>query len=56
MEEWTSDNAKRCLVQFEMATPGENIAQDFINEAMPLIETQMLYAGYRLAAVLNSLF
>lgn len=55
-EEWVSDNAIRCLVQFDLASEGENIAQDFVNAAMPLIETQMLYAGLRLAAVLNSLF
>ena len=56
LEDWAHDNAERCLIQFEMAKPGDKIAQDFVNEAMPLIETQMLYAGYRLAAVLNSLF
>ena len=55
-EDWVYDNAKRCLAQFDMAKPGDKLAQDFVNEAMPLIETQMLYAGYRLAAVLNSLF
>lgn len=36
--------------------PGARLKQDFINAAMPLIETQMLYAGYRLAYVLNTLF
>lgn len=55
-EDWAHENAERCMVQFDMAKPNTNIAQDFINEAMPLIETQMLYAGYRLAFVLNSLF
>lgn len=55
-EQWFHDNAKRCIVQFDMAGPGDAILQDFVNEALPLIETQMLYAGYRLAAVLNELF
>lgn len=55
-EEWLSESAERCVVQFDMAGPGDTIAQDFVNEALPLIETQMLYAGYRLAAVLNDLF
>jgi hypothetical protein len=32
------------------------VDQDFFNVAMPLIETQILYAGHRLAAVLNSIF
>ena len=56
IEEWVEENAKRCVVQFDMAGPGDTIAQDFVNEALPLIETQMQYAGYRLAAVLNSIF
>ena len=54
--DWLEDNARRCEVQFEMSAPGENVAQDFVNEALPLIETQILYAGYRLASVLNSIF
>ena len=54
--EWVHDNAQRCLFQFEMAKPDQKLAQDFVNEAMPLLETQMIYAGYRLAALLNSLF
>ena len=55
-QEWLHDNAARCAVQFEMASEGSVLQQDFVNEAMPLIETQMLYAGYRLASVLNELF
>jgi hypothetical protein len=39
-----------------MSAPGDNIAQDFVNEALPLIETQILYAGYRLADILNGIF
>lgn len=55
-EDWLEDNARRCVVQFEMSSPGVNVAQDFVNDALPLIETQILYAGYRLASILNSLF
>lgn len=55
-QDWPEDNARRCIVQFEMSSPGENVAQDFVNEALPLIETQILYVGYRLAEVLNSIF
>ena len=54
--DWLHDSAERCLLQFELAHPGARLKQDFINAAMPLIETQMLYAGYRLAYVLNTLF
>lgn len=56
-QDWFEDNAKRCIYQFELSsTPEENLAQDFVNEAMPLIETQVLYAGLRLAEFLNDLF
>lgn len=54
--EWLEESAVRCLVQFDLASPGQNISQDFVNEAMPLIETQILYAGLRLAELLNGLF
>ena len=55
--EWFESNAQVCLFQFELSsTPEENLAQDFVNEAMPLLETQILHAGLRLAELLNSLF
>lgn len=54
--DWLRDNAERCLLSLELAHPGDTLQEDFINAAMPLIETQMLYGGYRLAHVLNSLF
>jgi hypothetical protein len=54
--DWLHDNADICLLQFELAYPDARLKQDFINAAMPLIETQMLYAGYRLAHVLNTIF
>jgi hypothetical protein len=54
--DWLHDNAGRCLLQFDLAYPDAALKQDFINAAMPLIETQMLYAGYRLAYVLNTIF
>lgn len=54
--DWMHDNAVRCEIQYELAGPGDRLDQDFLNAAMPLIETQILYAGYRLAALLNDLF
>ncbi len=55
--DWFESNAQVCLFQFELSTqPEENLAQDFVNEAMPLLETQILHAGLRLAELLNSLF
>lgn len=54
--DWLEEAAQRCLFQFELAHPGDTLAQDFVNVAMPYLETQMLYAGYRLAELLNELF
>ena len=55
--EWFEKNAQVCLFQFELSkVEGENLAQDFVNEAMPLLETQILHAGLRLAKLLNELF
>lgn len=56
VEDWAADNVGRCMVQFELSKPGDTLGQDFVNAAMPLIEIQMQYAGYRLAKVLNNLF
>ncbi|MBE6215254.1 MAG: S1/P1 Nuclease [Bacteroidales bacterium] len=55
-QDWLEESAERCLLQFELAHPEDRLQQDFVNAAMPLIETQMLYAGYRLAHILNSIF
>ena len=54
--DWLHDNAVRCEVQFEWAKPDQRLGQDFLNDALPLIERQLLTAGYRLARVLNELF
>lgn len=54
--DWLEDTARRCVVQFDWAKPDQKLDQNFLNKAVPLIETQILYAGRRLAAVLNELF
>jgi len=54
--EWLHDNAVRCEIQFEWAKPDQRLGLDFLNKAVPLVETQFLYAGYRLAGLLNELF
>lgn len=54
--EWLSSNARRCEPQFEWAQPDSKLGADFVVKAMPLIETQITYAGIRLASVLNALF
>lgn len=54
--DWFHDCAVRCEKQFDMAQPNQKLGKDFLNPAIELCETQIQYAGYRLAAVLNSLF
>jgi hypothetical protein len=36
--------------------PDKKVSQDVLNKAVPLIETQFVLAGYRLAHILNELF
>lgn len=54
--DWLNDNAVNCEVQFEWAQPDARLGQDFLNKALPLVESQFLKAGYRLARMLNELF
>lgn len=54
--DWLHDSAVDCEVQFEWAKPNARLGQDFLNKALPLVESQIRKAGYRLAAVLNELF
>lgn len=54
--DWFHDCAVRCLLQFDITAPNMNLTKDSMNQAIELCETQIQYAGYRLAAVLNSLF
>lgn len=54
--DWFHDCAVRCEKQFDMAQPKQHLDKDCMNAAIELCETQIQYAGYRLAAVLNELF
>lgn len=54
--DWLHESAVACEVQFEWAKPGQRLGQDFLNNAVPLVESQIRNAGYRLARVLNELF
>ena len=54
--DWLHDAAVCCEVQFEWAKPDERLGQDFLNKALPLVESQIRKAGYRLARILNDLF
>ena len=55
-EEWLSQSARDCEVQWELVLPDKLVTRDAVNVAMPLIESQILKAGHRLAYILNSLF
>lgn len=55
-EDWLSESARFCNSQFEWVKPEAKLGQDFINYALDLSEEQILKAGFRLAAVLNSIF
>ncbi len=54
--DWFRDCVGTCAVQFEITRPGEQVTQDDLNIAVPLIESQILKAGLRLAELLNGLF
>ena len=54
--DWLHDAAMCCEVQFEWAKPDARLGQDFLNKALPLVESQIRKAGYRLARLLNGLF
>ena len=54
--DWLHDAAVCCEVQFEWAKPDARLGQDFLNKALPLVESQIRKAGYRLARLLDGLF
>lgn len=55
-EEWFQESAVNCKVIYDWAKSGDNLGQDFINQAHSLPEQQIIKAGYRLAGILNGLF
>ena len=58
--DWFRQSALDCRVIHTWVKPGENLTgtghRDFLNKAMPLAESQIQKAGYRLAKVLNGIF
>lgn len=55
-QEWFEESARNCYIQWELVHPDTLVDQDAMNIAIPLIESQIVKAGHRLAYVLNSLF
>lgn len=61
VRDWFHDCAVYCRQIYDLAQPEQHfkspdVWEDFLNPALPIAERQILYAGYRLAAVLNELF
>ena len=61
VRDWFHDSAVYCRQIYVLAQPGQrfknpDVWEDFLNPALPIAERQILYAGYRLAHVLNELF
>ncbi len=54
--DWFHENAVNCRVIYDWAPKGSVQGRDFLNQAGPLAESQILKAGYRLARILNELF
>jgi hypothetical protein len=58
--DWFSETARDCAIIYEWAHPGEKLERndytDFMNKAVPLAESQIQKAGYRLARILNDIF
>lgn len=54
--DWCHENAVYCRKIYDMAVPDGVYDSDFLNAAHPIAEHQIVYAGYRLAKVLNDLF
>ena len=54
--DWLHDAAVRAVGQFDWTAPDKKLDQDFINYALPLQESLLRDAGYRLAKVLNGIF
>lgn len=60
VRDWFHDCAVYCRQIYVLAQPDQqfkspDVWEDFLNPALPIAERQILYAGYRLAHVLNEL-
>lgn len=54
--DWERENARECRVIYDWAAPGDDLRKEFNLKAKALADRQIQKAGYRLAAVLNSIF
>ncbi len=54
--DWFHETAVDCKIIYDWAKADSDLGRDFLNTAIPLGESQILKAGYRLASVLNELF
>ena len=61
LRDWFNQTAQDSRVIYDWAKPGSKsekitLNRDFLNKAIPLAESQIQKAGYRLAKVLNTIF
>ena len=54
--EWVSDNARNCIVAYDIVRPDTELSDPERYEGNLLAEKQLLKGGYRLAYVLNLIF
>ena len=54
--EWVSDNARNCIVAYDIVRPDTELSDTERYEGNLLAEKQLLKGGYRLAYVLNLIF
>lgn len=56
VRDWAEDSARKCLVVYDWAHPGDVLPYTFPYDARPLLYSQLRNAGYRLAAIFNEIF
>ena len=54
--EWVADNARNCIVAYDIVRPDENVSDPDRYRGNMLAEQQLQKGGFRLAHVLNSIF
>ena len=54
--EWVADNARNCIVAYDIVRPDENVSDPDRYRGNLLAEQQLQKGGFRLAHVLNSIF
>lgn len=56
MYEWFAETVMAAATLYDSAPVGANLSYQYLYDHSHLLERQLLYAGYRLAAILNDIF